>query len=48
MPIILHHLLVEIFLVNSIVLMYDIIQYFWGHILRSGHGELSNVSKLEG
>lgn len=47
MLIIVHDLLIEILLVFSSVLVDDIVENFWRHVLWSGHGELCQVSELE-
>lgn len=48
MPIVVHDLLVEFFLIDSLILVYDIVEYFRGHVLGRGHGELRNITELEG
>jgi hypothetical protein len=47
MLIVIHHLVIELFLILSFILMDDVVENLWRHVLRSSHGELGNVFELE-
>lgn len=45
--IVIHDLLIQFLFIYAFILMYNVVEYFWRHVLGCCHRELSDISEFE-